>query len=103
MIKEITSGTSLFFHINSNFWEFFLKRVGINNSGRSGFQIFIFIKFSRFVVFVLLLPALDFGIVLLLSGFTNFSYRIFKGLFSKLLHSNFDIESTIMEKDFAPV
>ena len=72
MIKEITSGTSLFFHINSNFWEFFLKRVGINNSGRSGFQIFIFVKFFRVGIFFLLRPAVDFGSVLLLVEFLIF-------------------------------
>jgi len=80
-----------------------VKRVGIKNSGGSGFLILIFVKFLRVVKFVLLPPALGFGIVLLLSEFPNFLYRILKGLFSKLFHSNFDIERTIMEKDYAHV
>jgi len=80
-----------------------LKQVGIKNSGGSGFLIFIFVKFSRIAKFGLLPPALGFGIVLLLSEFPNFLYRIFKGLFSKLLHSNFDIERTIRGKDIAYV
>jgi len=80
-----------------------LKRVGITNSGGSGFSIFIFMKFSRVVKFLLLRPALDCVSVLLLSGFTNFLYRIFKGLFLELLHTNFDIERTIMGKGRAYV
>ena len=103
MIKEVTTRTSLFFHINSNFGDFFLKRIGIDNSGGSGFPILIFVKFSRFVLFVLLPPALGFGIVLLLYGFSNFLYRIFIGLLRKLCHSTFDIERTIMGKDHVHV
>ncbi|HOT17421.1 MAG TPA: hypothetical protein PLB07_07185 [Bacteroidales bacterium] len=41
---------------------------------------------------------MDFGIILLLSGFKKFFYRIFKGLFSKLLYSNFEIGKKLWEK-----
>lgn len=80
-----------------------MKGVVVEKSVSSGFPIFIFVNFFRIGIIVLHLPALDFGTVLLLSGFANFLYRIFKGLFSKLFHSNFDFERTIMEKDYAHV
>jgi len=77
--------------------------VVVEESGSFGFPFFIFVNFFRVGIIVLHLPALDFGTVLWLSGFANFLYIIFKGLFSKLLHSNFDIERTIMERDLAYV
>ena len=79
MINEVNTGTSLSFQIISNFWEYFLKQVVINNSGGSGFPIFIFVKFPRVVKFLLLRPTLDFGSVLLYSEFSFFSAKINKG------------------------
>lgn len=77
--------------------------VVVEESGSFGFPIFIFVKFLRVGIFVLLLPALDFGIDLLLCGFTNFLYRIFKGLLLSLILSIFNIPRTIMAKYHAHV
>ena len=59
---------------------------------------FIFEKIFQVEIFIFLLPAVDFEIILLLSGFKKFFYRIFEGLFSKLLYSNFEIGKKIWGK-----
>jgi hypothetical protein len=66
--------------------------VVVEESGSFGFPFFIFVKFFRVGIFALPPPALDYGIVLLLSGFTNYLE------FLRVFFQNFFIQILILKE-----